>query len=90
MGSRNKESMRCIKQVIDDWDPIDLHSCAPDDEYIPEIEEIQNLLCRTKNLDELAGGIFAVFMESFGEESFNKSKMECRQIAQRLLFNNKS
>ena len=87
MGSRNKESMRCIKQVIDDWDPIGLHSCAPDDEYIPEIEEIQNLLCRTKNLDELAGGIFA---ESFGEESFNKSKMECRQIAQRLLFNNKS
>lgn len=74
MGSRNKESMRCIKQVIDDWDPIGLHSCAPDDEYIPEIEEIQNLLCRTKNLDELAGGIFAVFMESFGEESFNKSK----------------
>lgn len=90
MGSRNKESMRCIKQVIDDWDPIGLHSCAPDDEYIPEIEEIQNLLCRTKNLDELAEGIFAVFMESFGEESFNKSKMECRQIAQRLLFNNKS
>ena len=38
MGSRNKESMRCIKQVIDDWDPIGLHSCAPDDEYIPEIE----------------------------------------------------
>ena len=70
--------------------PIGLHSCAPDDEYIPEIEEIQNLLCRTKNLDELAEGIFAVFMESFGEESFNKSKMECRQIAQRLLFNNKS
>ena len=37
MGSRNKESMRCIKQVIDDWDPIALHSSAPDDEYNPEI-----------------------------------------------------
>ena len=77
--------MNFVKGVIDDWDPIDLLFHAPDDEYHSEVEEIQHLLSVTDDCAELAEGIFKVFVESFGKETFNKSKEECKQIAQVLL-----
>ena len=60
--------MDFVKRIIDEWDPIDLLSHAPDDEYV-----------------DLAEGIFNVFVESFGKDTFNKSKEECEHIAQILL-----
>ena len=77
--------MNFVKKIIDDWDPIDLLFHAPKDEYHSEIEEIQYLLSATDDSAELAEGIFNVFLESFGKEIFNKSKEECKQIAQTLL-----
>lgn len=77
--------MNFVKSIIDDWDPIDLLSHAPDDEYHSEVEEIQHLLSMADNSDELAEGIFKVFEKSFGKEIFNKSKDECKQIAKTLL-----
>lgn len=77
--------MDFVKRIIDEWDPIDLLSHAPDDEYHSEIEAVQNLTRVTKDSDELAEGIFEVFLESFGREVFNKSKDECKRIAQSLL-----
>lgn len=77
--------MNFVKSVIDDWDPIDLLCHAPDDEYHSEAEEIQYLLCITDDSTELAEGIFKVFEKSFGKEIFNKSKEECKHIAQVLL-----
>lgn len=77
--------MNFVKSVINDWDPIDLLFHAPDDEYHSEIEKIQHLLSVADNSDELADGIFKVFEESFGKEIFNKSKYECKKIAQILL-----
>ena len=77
--------MNFVKRVIDEWDPIDLLSHAPDDEYHSEIEEIEHLLCVTDDSGELAEGIFKVFVEAFGKEIFTKSIDECKQIAQILL-----
>ena len=77
--------MNFVKRAIDDWDPIDLLFHAPNDEYHSEIEEIRHLLSVTDDSAKLAEGIFNVFVESFGKETFNKSKEECKQIAQILL-----
>ena len=77
--------MNFVKRVIDAWDPIDLLFHSPDDEYHSEIDEIQRLLSMTDDSVMLAEGIFKVFVESFGIETFNKSKDECKQIAQILL-----
>ena len=77
--------MDFVKRIIDEWDPIDLLFHAPDDEYHSEIEEIRYLLCMTDDSTKLAEGIFKVFAESFGEETFSKSKEECKHIAQILL-----
>ena len=77
--------MDFVKKVIDEWDPIDLLSHAPDDEYHSEIEEIRYLLQMTDDSAELAEGIFNVFIESFGKDTFKKSKGECERIAQILL-----
>ena len=77
--------MNFVKSVIDDWDPVDLLFHAPDDEYHAEVEKIRRLLSMTDDSAELAEGIFKVFVESFGKETFNKSKDECKQIAQILL-----
>ena len=77
--------MNFVKAVINDWDPIDLLFHSPDDEYHSEIEEIRLLLSETDDFTELTEGIFKVFIKSFGKEIFNKSKDECKQIAQILL-----
>ena len=77
--------MDFVKRIIDEWDPIDLLSHAPDDEYHSEIEEIRYLLHMTDDSVELAEGIFNVFVDSFGKDTFNKSKEECKQIARTLL-----
>ena len=77
--------MYFVKRIIDDWDPIDLLSHAPKNEYHSEIDEIERMLCSTDDFSELAEGIFKVFRESFGDVNFKKSKAECVKIAQALL-----
>ena len=77
--------MELVKRIINEWDPIDLLSHAPKDEYLSEIVEIQNLLKKTDNLGELADGIWKIFVNSFSEEIFNKNKEECIHIARALL-----
>ena len=77
--------MDFVKRTIDEWDPIDLLSHAPDDEYHSEIEEIEYLLRMIDDSVLLAEGIFNVFVKSFGKDTFNKSKEECQHIAQILL-----
>lgn len=74
-----------VKTIINDWDPLNLLSHAPDDEYNTEIKEIEKLLETTKNCTDLAEGIYSIFIRFFGENSFKKSKPECILIAQRIL-----
>jgi hypothetical protein len=41
---------RLVKRVIDEWDPVDLLSHAPPDEYDPEIREITRRMTHPKHL----------------------------------------
>lgn len=77
--------MSRIKMIIDSWDPMDLLWYAPSDEYHSEITEIENLVNSSKNISELTEGIYQVFVRSFGENNFCKSRAECTLIAQKLL-----
>lgn len=77
--------MDYVKSIIDAWDPINILPIAPNDEYHSEIKEIQYLISMTNNVSEIAKGIFKVFVEAFGEQIFNKSEDECKQIAELLL-----
>ena len=77
--------MSIVKIIINDWDPINLLSHAPDDEYHSEIAEIENLLILTKDYLELAKGIYDIFLKSFGEVSFQKTVSECAGIAKEIL-----
>ena len=74
-----------VKAIIDEWDPIDLLSHAPSDEYHSEIEEVERLLKSTKNVTELAISIYNVFLESFDADIFQKTQSECILIAQKIL-----
>ena len=66
--------MDFVKRIIDEWDPIDLLSHAPDDEFHSEIDEIGYLVRMIDDSVVLAEGIFNVFVESFGKDTFNNSK----------------
>ncbi|MDE7208240.1 MAG: YugE family protein [Lachnospiraceae bacterium] len=82
---KGKIGMYFIKNIIDNWDPIDLFPGAPDDEYWTENEEIEKLLEFTDSPIKLSEGIYEVFVKSFGEDTFKKSKSECERIAQMIL-----
>ena len=77
--------MDIVKIIINEWDPIDLLSHAPSDEYCFEIERIYQLLQLTNNVNSIAEGIYNIFVESFGDDIFIKNMAECEQIAHKLL-----
>ena len=77
--------MSYIKKIIDRWDPMDLLVCAPSDEYHSEIIEIEDLFNMSKNISELTEGIYKVFVRSFGEDNFCKTRAECAVIAQKII-----
>ena len=74
-----------IKMIINCWDPMDLLIHAPSDEYHSEIDDIFELLNTSKNITDLAEGIFQVFVRAFGENNFGKSKSDCAIIAQKII-----
>lgn len=74
-----------VKRIIDQWDPVDLLSHAPDDEYDEEIELIQLLSGKFNDSETLGNGIYDVFVRSFGRETFDKSEEECDIIAEAIL-----
>ena len=78
--------MNTVKTIINDWDPINLLSHAPDNEYYLEIKEIEKLLETTKNCTDLAEGIYNIFITFFGKNSFNRSRSECILIARKILL----
>ena len=78
-------AMNSVKKIINEWDPINLFPGAPDDEYWTEIEEIEQLVSATDDPDELADGIYAVFVKEFGDDVFKRRKSECKRIAQMII-----
>lgn len=69
---------KSIKQVIDEWDPIELLDFAPDDEYVEECQQILENYCN--DTDKLGETIFNIFKNNF-EDSFTKNKENCIDIA---------
>lgn len=76
--------MGIVKSIIDNWDPIDIMSFSPDDEYDPEILEIEQLLCTTNDVNELADGIYNIFRYYFND-IFKNSKSDCVIIARSII-----
>ena len=77
-----------VKITIDEWDPIDLLSHAPSDEYHSEISAIERLLESTSDITVLATGIYNVFFNSF-DDVFKKTQSECVLVAKKLLSKHK-
>jgi hypothetical protein len=71
-------------QVINEWDPMNFLSHAPDDEYEEEVKLINELLEQTNDAHEAAIGIKAIFTMMF-EEDFKKSYEDCLTIAKKIL-----
>lgn len=82
---REMNILNYIQSIINCWDPMDLLIHAPSDEYHSEIAEIENLFNSSKDISELAEGIYQVFVRSFGANNFRKSRSECAVIAQRII-----
>ena len=74
-----------VKTVIDNWDPIELLTYAPKDEYALECKKIYNLITSNTSVEFIARTIFTVFAQSFGKELFNKTLKECTVIAKKIL-----
>ncbi|AGF55477.1 hypothetical protein B0P06_000427 [Clostridium saccharoperbutylacetonicum] len=76
-----------IMTIINDWDPIGLFPMAPTDEYISEIEKIQEVL-KSNNymtIGQLAFEINNIFLKTFGDEVYTKSLNECKKIAAEII-----
>lgn len=73
-----------IKNIINEWDPIDLFPFAPEDEYNKEIEKIYDILTLDISLEALTIKIKQVFVDSFGEDMFFRDDESVSQIAEKL------
>jgi len=78
-----------IMTIINDWDPIELFPMAPADEYISEIEKIQEVLKLNNyiTIEQLASEINNIFLRTFGDDVYTKNLDECKKIASKI--NNK-
>jgi hypothetical protein len=74
-----------LTEIINAWDPTNLMSHAPDDEYNLEIKMIGELLKTTSSEKELAKGIQKIFLETCGDEFFKEAFEECITIARKIL-----
>jgi hypothetical protein len=75
-----------VKKIIDEWDPSNLLSHAPDDEYDLEIRKITELLPTLKNTDELAVVIQNVFNQCFGNDFFDYDYNIYLSIARKIMI----
>lgn len=74
-----------LREIINEWDPINLLEIAPLDEYSYETSKIYDIICKEKvTIDVLANNIYQIFSESFGNV-FLKSKKDCVAIANRII-----
>lgn len=75
-----------VKEIIDEWDPIDLLAMhCPADEYDEISLELEKMIAERVDLDSLTSAIFDLFVQAFGIPTFNKSLDECRKIAKKIM-----
>ena len=76
-----------VKKAIDEWDPINLLSHAPEDEYDSEISDITRLIPTVKSVDELAQIIHRIFVKWFGADATDAKEYSvdrCYPVAQKI------
>ena len=71
-----------IKKRINEWDPVNLLSFSPEDEYDIEIQEIYDLFEAEET--KLGLVIYTIFKNYFGA-SFTKDKKDCFSVAKKIL-----
>lgn len=76
--------MSKTKRIINEWDPLNLLSHAPDDEYEEEIILINDFLAKTNDVNQVAIEIKAIFIKMFGDD-FKRSYNDCIEIAKKIL-----
>lgn len=76
-----------VMEIINAWDPINLLALhAPKDEYIDEAKKISKFCLNNISENTLAEKIYEIFINNFGEDIFNKSLDECKDIANAILL----
>lgn len=73
-----------VASIINGWDPIDLMSFSPSDEYEVEIKMISEKMDSCSTAEELAGEIQGIFQRQFRTQ-FDKSIVDCLEIAKRIM-----
>lgn len=75
-----------IKEIIDNWDPIDLwRSHCPRDEYDDEIREIAKHINNENDENKISEIIYNVFIDAFNENLFSYKLEDCLEIARKIL-----
>ena len=77
--------MDVITKIVNEWDPMELLSFSPKDEYYIEIEMIKDKFNKKVSIEDLSTIIIQVFTETFGEDIFREKKAECYMIAEKIL-----
>lgn len=76
-----------IKNIVNEWDPMNLFPYAPDNEYEVEIHMIEKFIqSNDVNEEKLTEAIISVFSQSFGNDLFKRKKNECRSIAKKIIM----
>ncbi len=70
--------------IINDWDPIDLMSFSPSDEYKVEVSMILDKLEQFQDVNSLAEYIHSTFRKQF-DAQFEREFDECLEVAERIL-----
>ncbi len=74
-----------IKDAIDNWDPIELLSFCPDDEYDREINDLVRLYNNCDTVDTLTDKINDVFLKWFGDDVYTEDKEKCSDVARYII-----
>lgn len=74
-----------IAETINSWDPVNLFPHAPDDEYENEIREICIGSRTISDEYDLAKLIYNIFTRRFGTDIFTRSKLNCLEVAIRII-----
>lgn len=74
-----------VREIVHDWDPVDLMFFCPPDEYDTEINRIVDAVNRTKSAVELAHSLQQIFKDQFHEQ-FTKHYVECLLVAKKILW----
>lgn len=83
----NREMLKKIMGIVNEWDPIGFFPLAPEDEYVEEVKTIHDYMRYNQNLklDILAGKINEIFLEAFGADVYNGNIEQCMSVAKQIL-----